>query len=272
MTCGGLLVRRPGEAKSQPYEALDLIPAGSTIEVAARFSTYTKQGSARAAVLLDVLEDEELRTERLEIRCEVQPFLLIEPRRVDLGKLKQGETKEVLVTLRTQDRSSVTLKGPASPLPGFETSLLAVAPDRFGRASQWKLRLSSSAEQSTGLTCGSVSLTCEDALPGIPADSCRVVIPCQYRVRAPLEASQSHVSFGIVHLGGPVKTKNVTLRRNSPDLDLASIIPVFEREPGQPAKWSDGVQLRVLPSSVEGEMTLEAQLPKPPPTAEGPFR
>ena len=272
MACGGLLVRGPGEAKPRPYRLLDPIPGGSTIEVAAQMGTTTKHGLARAAVLLDVMEGEQLTTERLEVRCDVQPFFLVEPRMADLGVLQPGEIKDVALTVRTRDGSRVTVKGPIKPLAGFRTRLDAVAPDQFGRASQWTLTVSSDGKRSAGVAFGWIVLTSEDALPNSTGGPSRINVSCKYSVLGPLDVSETNVSFGLILPQHVVKTKTVTLRSNHPQLDVSSILPVFEPEEGCAANWSDGVLLRVVPSDVEGEATLEIQLPKRPSTANGPFR
>lgn len=210
-----------------PYAEYDHLPPGRTLFVEAEVDTTGRRGPQDVDISLYANVPENV--VRLSISVQVDPWLVLDPGQVLLGRRLAGEATVAQARVRGPVGERFALRCAADPLPAaLRVTCVPDAPDADGRAEAWTVRVEHGPGGQPGSLRAWIPLASDRPHPAAralgseggsdPVHGVRLMAVGD--VLSPVAASLEQLAFGRLRAGVLV-SRTVRVESHDPDFEFA---------------------------------------------------
>lgn len=214
-----------------PYALGTPIPFGGRIRVLTMVKPV--ESACQLTPRITVKSNDPRGNFRVDVVGAIDPYFRVEPRLLDFGQLKRGETAKVEARIEANDGRPVRLTVPEPPPhPGVGYELIPVAPDAEGKAIAWRLVARIAIDAAEGAFTGPVNVKSDATIP-MPADrvgATPLVYETQLTINGEIlgdfKCTPEHLSLGLIRAGKEV-TRSLRLECHDPQFSLEKTPPTI---------------------------------------------
>ena len=263
------------------YKLGDPIEPGKKVFITGKLDTASKKN--KTSVRINVYTNDPIGLTQLALQADIEPFIRVTPPFINMGDIKEGESKTQHIDIRTSRGEAVGLEiDKANPIPqpqGMDISLEAINPGEDGRAGHWRATVTVGEGAKEGAIGYQLRLKTDRAMPAATeklkqghASTYTANASINGRILGALSYTPQFVSLGLVRPGQRVP-RNVKVISHDPSFDLSQVKVELQGEQGKPLQWAEHFSTSVTPASglanaVEVRLTLEGL----PDGSDGSFR
>lgn len=283
-TCGctvtGVKIEGDG-GEPVEYKLGDPIEPGTKVFITGSLDTASKKN--KTSVKINVYTNDPIGLTQLALQADIEPFLRVTPPFINMGDIKEGETKTQHIDIRTSRGEAIGLElDKANPIPqpdGMDIVLTAINPGEDGRAGHWRATVTVGEGAKEGAIGYQLRLKSDRAMPAATdklkkgqASTYTANASINGRILGALSYTPQFVSLGLVRPGQRVP-RNVKVISHDPSFDLSKLKVELRGEQGKPLQWAEHFSTSVAPASglanaVDVRLTLEGL----PDGSDGSFR
>jgi len=258
-----------------PWSPGDAVPPGDSMHVRVSYDTSKSRGRLPRELTLYTANTPGNRL-RLTLWAEVEPWLVVEPRELLLGRLSSTEARTELARVRGPAGERYLLSLARSPMAqALAVELSPLDPDAEGRASEWEVSVHVGPDASPGLLAEAIALQTDVLLDGGgragPLEGSAALQAAQISVVAqvsePVSAEPPSVAFGLLERD-TIVSRSVRIQSHDSQFELEEPY-VYLR--GEPLEHAAGVHLRTRAIAGGAAWEVELVLESLPEGFQGPF-
>jgi len=263
------------------YKLGDPVSPGQKVLITGKLDTANKKNKTN--VRINVYTNDPIGLTQLALQADIEPFIRVTPPFINLGDIKEGETKTQNIDIRTSMGEVIRLElDPSNPIQipeGMSLDLQPINPGEDGRSGHWRATVTVGEGAKEGAIGYQLRLRSDREMPDA-VEKIKQGKPAFYtatssingRILGALSFTPQFVSLGLVRPGQRVP-RNVKVISHDPSFDLSAITVELQGEQGKPLAWADYFTTSVQPASgLANAVDVQLRLEGLPDGADGSFR
>ncbi len=283
-TCGctvtAVMVEGP-DGKPVEYKLGDPIEPGKKVFISGKIDTTHKKN--KTSVRINVYTNDPIGLTQLALQADIEPFIRVTPPFINVGDIKEGDTKTQVIDIRTSGGEAIGLQlDPANPIKrpeGMTVDLKPIDPQEDGRSGHWVATVTIGEGAKEGPIGWQIRLLSDKEMPDAVSKVKEgqrafytATASVNGRILGPLTFTPQFVSLGLVRPGQRVP-RNVKVISHDPDFDLSNLKVELLGEQGKPLRWAEYFSTSIQPASgLANAVDVQLRLDGLPDGAEGSFR